>query len=91
MTNTVNNIGITEHTLPIEIGETTTFGGEIEIASIGITSGELGIGFILFDTNGTFAICTSVSADDNNNVLYTFTTKSLSSEKYIQNTLSKNY
>ena len=46
---------------------------------------------LINNNNVTLKMKNDVYIDDNNNVLYTFTTKSLSSEKYIQNTLSKNY
>lgn len=90
MANMVNNIGTTEQTLPVTIGSTINFTYS-NVDTIGILSGELGLGFELFDSSGTFAICTSIEADEYNNLIYTFTTKSLSSETYIQNVLLESY
>lgn len=91
MANMVNNLGTTEQTLPVTIGNTIEFGTEPSTDTIGIISGELGLGFELFDTVGTFAVCTLVKADEENNPVYVFTTKSISSEPYIQGLLAGNY
>lgn len=91
MANMVNNLGTTEQELPTVIGNTIEFGTEPSVSTIGIISGELGVGFILFDTAGTFSICTSIRTDEENNPIYVFTTKSLSSESYIKQLLSNSY
>ena len=91
MANMVNNIGTTSTVLPIIIGEIKEFATSESIATIAISSGELGLGFLLFDSDGTMSVCTKITADEEGNPSYTFTTSSISADAVIKNALSESY
>lgn len=82
----VNNIGYTTTKLTQTIGDMTTFGTTDTIATIGTISGNLGIGYILFDDLGTIAVCTSVDNTSFDNPIYSFKTSSVSGEVTIVTT-----
>ena len=66
----VNNIGYTEKTLVTTIGLTTT---DILSEDITIISGEIGLGFLLFDLSGTIAVITAYE-NSNSFTLTTYAT-----------------
>ena len=63
-----NNIGITTESLPRVIGQTIDFDTTGEWNSITMISGQLDLGAIIFDENGTMGVCSNFSRDDNNNL-----------------------
>ena len=58
----VNNVGKTSKKLDTELGRQTTYdtGDEIEIIS-----GELGLGFLVFDPDGTVGVITNFINENN--------------------------
>lgn len=84
----INNIGTISTTLPRTIGNTITV---TDASTITIVSGFIDVGFIVFDNDGTIAICTSFTRDAQDNPVYVFKTQSLNTEIDIQNILSQNY
>ena len=86
-----NNIGTTSTTLPRTIGTTMDFDTNQELTSITAISGEVDIGFMLFDNDGTMAICTGFTRDQENNPIYTFRTSTLNTEIDVQAILSQRY
>ena len=85
-----NNIGLigASTKLPRTIGDTLAVSDTQLITSI---TGELDLGFILFDSDGTMGVCTTFSRDDQNNPVYTFRTVSLNTEIDITSILSQSY
>lgn len=86
-----NNIGVTSLKLPRVIGETVDFDISSEWDSVTMITGDLDLGCMIFDNDGTLSICTNFTRDDNNNPIYTLRTSSLNTEIDIQSMLSKNY
>lgn len=86
-----NNIGITTVKLPRTLGETIDFDATDELASITLITGEMDLGCMIFDGDGTLGICTSFTRDESGNPIYTIETKSLNAEVDVQNILSQNY
>ena len=86
-----NNIGVTSLKLPRVIGETVDFDISSEWDSVTMITGDLDLGCMIFDNDGTLSICTNFTRDANNNPIYTLRTSSLNTEIDIQSMLSKNY
>ena len=86
-----NNIGVTSLKLPRVIGETVDFDISSEWDSVTMITGDLDLGCMIFDNDGTLSICTNFTRDDNDNPIYTLRTSSLNTEIDIQSMLSKNY
>ena len=86
-----NNIGVTNLKLPRVIGETVDFDISSEWDSVTMITGDLDLGCMIFDNDGTLSICTNFTRDDNDNPIYTLRTSSLNTEIDIQRMLSKNY
>lgn len=86
-----NNIGVTSLKLPRVIGETVDFDISSEWDSVTMITGNLDLGCMIFDNDGTLGICTNFTRDDNDNPIYTLRTSSLNTEIDIQSMLSKNY
>lgn len=86
-----NNIGVTNLKLPRVIGETVDFDISSEWDSVTMITGDLDLGCMIFDNDGTLSICTNFTRDDNDNPIYTLRTSSLNTEIDIQSMLSKNY
>lgn len=86
-----NNIGTTNQTLPRVIGETMDFDTPLELSSITILSGELSLGFLLFDDNGTMAVCSKIIVGDTGDPTYTFKTSTKDTEIDIHNILLGSY
>lgn len=86
-----NNIGITTESLPRVIGQTIDFDTTGEWNSITMISGQLDLGAIIFDENGTMGVCSNFSRDDNNNPIYTIRTTTLDTQIDIQTILGKSY
>ena len=86
-----NNIGVTSLKLPRLIGETVDFDISSEWDSVTMITGDLDLGCMIFDNDGTLGICTNFTRDDNDNPIYTLRTSSLNTEIDIQSMLSKNY
>lgn len=78
----VNNVGRTTQTLDTHLGTTNQFSSKDDIT---IFSGELGTGFLLFDSYGTLGVISSFT-DENNFIV---TTYALSID--IQKILSESY
>jgi len=86
-----NNIGITSEKLPRVIGETIDFDTGSEISSITLITGEIDLGCIIFDSDGTMGVCSNFKRDENNNPIYTVRTTTLNTEIDVQNLLSQSY
>ena len=86
-----NNVGITTENLPRTIGQTMDFDTTGEWNSITMISGQLDLGAIIFDENGTMGVCSNFSRDDNNNPIYTIRTTTLDTQIDIQTILGKSY
>lgn len=86
-----NNIGITSEKLPRVIGETMEFDTTPEISSITLITGELDLGCMIFDEDGTMGVCSAFRRDESNNPIYTIRTTTLNTEIDIQNLLGQSY
>lgn len=86
-----NNIGITTENLPRVIGQTMDFDTTGEWNSITMISGQLDLGAIIFDENGTMGVCSDFTRDDSNNPIYTIRTVTLDNQIDIQAILGKSY
>jgi hypothetical protein len=83
-----NNIGTVSTTLSRTIGNTTSITDATQITAV---SGYADVGFIAFDNNGTMAVCTSFTRDQQDNPTYVFRTCSLNTEIDIQSILGQSY
>lgn len=86
-----NNIGITTESLPRTIGQTMDFDTTGEWSSITMFSGQLDLGAIIFDENGTMGVCSGFTRDENNNPIYTIRTMTLDTQIDVQAILEKSY
>lgn len=86
-----NNIGVTTIKLPRIIGETVDFDTTDEWTSVTMITGQLDLGCIVFDDNGTMGICSGFKRDENNNPIYTIRTSTLNTEIDVQSILSQEY
>lgn len=86
-----NNIGITTLKLPRVIGETVEYDTTEEWTSVTMITGELDLGCIIFDNDGTMGVCSAFNRDSNNNPIYTIKTTTLNTQIDITNILSKSY
>ncbi len=86
-----NNIGVTSQKLPRVIGETMEFDTTSELESITLITGEMDLGCMVFDEDGTIGVCTGFTRDEEQNPIYTIETKSLNTEIDIQNILNQSY
>ena len=86
-----NNIGITTEKLPRVIGQTMDFDTTGEWNSITMISGQLDLGAIIFDEDGTMGVCSGFTRDENNNPIYTIQTTTLNTQIDIQAILEKSY
>jgi hypothetical protein len=86
-----NNIGITTETLPRVIGQTMDFDTTGEWSSITMITGQLDLGAILFDEDGTMGVCSSFTRDENENPIYTIKTMTLDNQIDVQAILGKRY
>ena len=86
-----NNIGITSETLPRVIGQTIDFDTTGEWNSITMISGQLDLGAIIFDNDGTMGVCSDFTRDENNNPIYTIKTTTINTQIDIQTILGKSY
>ena len=86
-----NNIGVTTIKLPRVIGETVDFDTTDEWTSVTMITGDLDLGCIVFDDDGTMGICSGFRRDSNNNPIYTIRTSTLNNEIDINNMLSQSY
>ena len=83
-----NNIGVSGTKF------SRTIGGTINITNpsvLNAVSGEIDVGFIAFDDDGTMGVCTAFSRDGQGNPTYTFRTTSLDTNIDVQNILSQSY
>ena len=64
----VNNIGKTTKTLNTSLGGITNF---TPTDNMTIISGELGLGFLIFDSDGTLGVITGFVSDEDNFVVTT--------------------
>ena len=86
-----NNIGITSETLPRVIGQTIDFDTTGEWNSITMISGQLDLGAIIFDNDGTMGVCSDFTRDENNNPIYIIKTTTINTQIDIQAILGKSY
>ena len=86
-----NNVGITTENLPRTIAQTMDFDTTGEWNSITMISGQLDLGAIIFDENGTMGVCSSFTRDENNNPIYTIRTMTLDTQIDVQTILGKSY
>ena len=86
-----NNIGVTTIKLPRVIGETVDYDTTDEWTSVTMITGELDLGCIVFDNDGTMGVCSGFRRDSNNNPIYTIRTSTLNNEIDINNILSQSY
>lgn len=86
-----NNVGITSEKLPRVIGETMDFDTTAEVSSITLITGELDLGCIIFDEDGTMGVCSGFKRDENDNPIYTIRTTTLNTEIDISEILSGSY
>lgn len=56
----VNNIGKTTQKLSVELGRTTEFESSEDI---NIIAGEIGVGFLLFDPDGTIGVISEIKEE----------------------------
>ncbi len=85
-----NNIGVLSS--PTKFPR--TIGGTLNITDpsvLNAVSGEVDVGFMAFDTDGTLGICTAFTRDQGGNPTYTFRTSSLDTEVDIDYILSQSY
>lgn len=86
-----NNVGITTLALPRTIGSTVDYDTTDEWTSVTMISGDLDLGAIIFDNNGTMGVCSKFSRDTNNNPIYTIRTCTLDTQIDVTNILSQSY
>ena len=86
-----NNIGVTTIKLPRVIGETVDFDTTDEWTSVTMITGELDLGCMVFDGDGTMGVCSGFKRDDNDNPIYTIRTSTLNTEIDIDSILAKQY
>ena len=87
----VNNIGNTTLTLTTTIGETTDATDPINTSTIVMISGELAVGAVITDTNGTIAVVISYRLNDNQNYVYILKTISTYTEMDVETILNQAY
>lgn len=87
----INNIGSTTLTLSTTIGGTTIATDPINLSTIAMIAGELAVGAIITDTNGTIATVISYSLDSNQNYVYTLKTLSTYTEFDVETALTAEY
>lgn len=86
-----NNIGVTSKTLPRIIGNTVDFDTTDEWSSITMITGELDLGAIVFDSDGTMGVCSQFTRNDEQNPIYTIKTMTLNTQIDIEAILGKSY
>ena len=86
-----NNIGITTKKLPRVIGDTIDFDTTDEWTSVTMITGNLDLGAIIFDDDGTMGVCSAFNRNDEQNPIYTIRTATLNTQIDIQKILSQRY
>lgn len=86
-----NNVGVTTQTFNRTIGGTTSIIDPLNQGLITMMAGQLGVGAMIFDGNGTMGICTAFALDENQRYSYSFRTSSLNTEIDIQTLLGRSY
>ena len=84
----MNNIGTCSIRFPRTIGDVLTITNPSVLNAI---TGEVDLGFMAFDNDGTLGICTAFNRDANDNPIYTFRTSSLDNQIDVQNILRQSY
>lgn len=84
----MNNIGTCATSFSRTIGGTTTITNPSVLNAI---TGEIDLGFIAFDNDGTMGVCTTFTRDAHDNPIYVFRTCSLDTEVDIQSMLEDEY
>lgn len=87
----VNNIGTITETLSRTIGDTISVTDPLNTSKISMITGQLDIGVIVTDSNGTIGVVISYSTDANNKLVYTIRTASINTEIDIQEILNQDY
>lgn len=83
-----NNVGMTSTKLSRTIGETITI---TDGSTFDRISGEVDVGFIAYDDDGTIGVCTSFERDDTGNPTYVLKTVSKDTDVDIQCLLNQSY
>ena len=86
-----NNVGTTSVKLSRTIGQTTEFDTADEWSSITMITGDMDLGAIIYDGDGTMGVCTGFSRNEEQNPIYVITTMSLNTEIDVQAILSQSY
>ena len=86
-----NNIGTTNIKLPRIIGGTIDFDTTDEWSFISMITGDLDLGAIIFDGDGTMGVCSKFNRDENQNPIYTIRTSTINTQIDIQKILSQSY
>jgi hypothetical protein len=86
-----NNIGITSLKLPRTIGDTVKYDTTDEWTSVTMITGELDLGCIVFDEDGTMGICSEFSRDGNENPIYTIRTSTLNTKIDVTSILKQEF
>ena len=83
-----NNIGWITRKLSRTIGDEITITSPDEVNTI---SGELDVGYIVYDDDGTMGVCSEFTRDDSGNPTFKIKTTSLNTEIDIETILGKSY
>lgn len=86
-----NNIGVTTQTFNRTIGGTTSITDPLNQGLITMMAGQLGVGAMIFDGDGTMGICTAFTLNENQKYDYSFRTSSLNNEVDVQAILGRSY
>lgn len=86
-----NNIGVTSLKLPRTIGETVDYDTTDEWTSVTMITGELELGCIIFDEDGTMGVCSASNRDASNNPIYTIRTSSVNTQIDVTSILKQDY
>lgn len=86
-----NNVGTTTQTFSRVIGGQTTITDPLNEGRINMMAGQLNIGTMIFDGNGTVGVCTAFTLNQDQKYEYSFRTSSLNTEIDIQTILSQSY
>ncbi len=86
-----NNIGVTTQTFNRTIGGTTSITDPLNQGLITMMAGQLGVGAMIFDGDGTMGICTAFVLNENQKYDYSFRTSSLNNEVDVQAILGRSY
>ena len=85
----MNNVALlSTQKLSRTIGNDTTITGTSDIT---VLSGNIDVGVLLFDSDGTMGVCTASTRNENDIPVYTIRTATLDTAIDVQNILSQSY